>query len=103
MPYIKEDRRAIIVDQFKGHSGGGSEPDEPATCFISAHEIENAGELNYAITMLVQHYLHETKGLRYQYLCEVEGVLGHVAKELYRRTAVPYEDEKIAENGDCFR
>ncbi len=59
----------------------------------------DAGQLNYQITNCVLGYL-ELKGLKYQTLAEIEGVLGHVAKELYRRTAVPYEDKKIAENGD---
>lgn len=63
-------------------------------------EYTPCGDLNYVLTTLINKYLGEHP--RYQRYCEVEGVLGHIAKELYRRRAVPYEEEKIAENGDVF-
>lgn len=67
---------------------------------------ESAGELNYALTRLVDGYLSRLAGsdgrLRYAHLNEVMGVLECAKLELYRRVAAPYEDEKIAENGDVY-
>ena len=57
------------------------------------------GELNYLLTQQVLDYLR-IRGESYQTYCEIEGVLGHIGKELYRRRVAPYEEEKIKENGD---
>jgi hypothetical protein len=85
MPYINQKARTRI------DSGGA-----PA----------DAGELNYAITMLVDAYLARAAGTegrtRYGHLNEVVGVLECAKLELYRRVAAPYEDEKIAESGDVY-
>lgn len=62
---------------------------------------ETSGELNYLITRLCLAYA-QSKGKSYQTFAEIEGVLQHVSKEFYRRSAAPYEDRKIAENGDVF-
>jgi hypothetical protein len=59
------------------------------------------GELNYLLTCICNIYLGE-HGTSYQTLCEVEGVLSHVSKEMYRRVTAPYEDKKCAERGDVF-
>lgn len=65
-----------------------------------------AGELNYAITRLVDAYLarqaEESGRIRYAHLNEALGVLECAKLELYRRITAPYEDEKIAENGDVY-
>ena len=82
MPYIETKARERI-------DGGGA----PAT----------AGELNYAITRLVDDYLSARGGLRYAHLNEVVGALECAKLELYRRLAVPYEDEKRRETGDVYR
>jgi hypothetical protein len=67
---------------------------------------EHAGELNYALTRLVDGYLSraaEMSGrLRYAHLNEAVGVLECAKLELYRRVAAPYEDRKIAESGDVY-
>lgn len=82
MPYIKlSDRRDLT----------------PRSTFSP----QAAGELNFQVTSLCLQYL-ERMGRSYQTYAEIEGVLSHVAKELYRRSAAPYEDKKIAENGDVF-
>lgn len=60
---------------------------------------ESAGELNYIISQLCAHYI-ESKGLNYQNINEVMGVLGCAKEEFYRRVAIPYEDKKILESGD---
>jgi hypothetical protein len=64
---------------------------------------QTAGELNYAITRLVDQYLIDKGGIRYAHLNEVVGALECAKLELYRRLAAPYEDEKIREAGDVYR
>lgn len=81
MPYIDKARRRVI--------------DQGAPCVT-------AGELNYVITRVLDDYL-EVVGLRYSTLNEVVGVLECAKLELYRRIAAPYEDWKLAENGDVYR
>lgn len=85
MPYVDADARA--------HLDAGGEP-------------RNAGELNYAVTKLVDAYLARLRQadgrLRYAHLNEAMGVLECAKLELYRRIAAPYEDEKIAESGDVY-
>ncbi|MDZ7779712.1 MAG: hypothetical protein U5R14_07200 [Gemmatimonadota bacterium] len=72
----------------------------------SGEAPRNAGELNYAVTRLVDAYLTTVAGtderLRYAHLNEAIGVLECAKLELYRRVAAPYEDVKIAENGDVY-
>ncbi len=63
----------------------------------------NAGELNYAITRIVDDYLARAGGLRYAHINEAIGALECAKLELYRRLAAPYEDRKIAEAGDVYR
>ncbi|MDE3003488.1 MAG: hypothetical protein OXU33_01555 [Gemmatimonadota bacterium] len=66
----------------------------------------SAGELNYAITVLVDAYvkrLADAAGrVRYAHLNEAIGVLECAKLELYRRVTAPYEDEKMAESGDVY-
>lgn len=61
---------------------------------------ETPGELNYAITMLINDYLVDE--VSYATINEVIGVLECAKLELYRRVAVPYEDKKCKENGDVY-
>jgi uncharacterized protein DUF6899 len=82
MPYITPERRKAIL--------AGAKP-------------QDAGELNFAITMLVDDYLKDKGEIRYSHLNEVIGAVDCAKLELYRRVAAPYEDEKIAENGDVYR
>lgn len=63
----------------------------------------DAGQLNYVITKIIDHYINDVKGgVRYTHLNEVVGVLECAKLELYRRVAAEYEDQKIAENGDVY-
>ncbi len=76
----------------------------PGDCrFEAASEPENAGELNFAITRLVDDYIarHED-GLRYHVINEVVGALECAKLELYRRIAAPYEDAAKNRNGDVY-
>lgn len=82
MPYITPERREAIL--------AGAKPQDP-------------GELNYAITVLVDNYLKDKGEIRYAHLNEVIGAIDCAKLELYRRIAAPYEEKKIAENGDVYR
>jgi hypothetical protein len=82
MPYITADARTRIKN--------GAEPVTP-------------GELNYAITRLVDDYLIQKGGIRYAHVNEVIGVLECAKLELYRRIASPYEDQKLSETGEVYR
>lgn len=92
MPYIKEEDK----EKFEKHFGFGIDPlpEIGAIC-------ENPGDLNYVFTRIIHAYIKE-KGLRYQNINDVMGALDGASKEFYRRVAAPYEDKKIAENGDVM-
>lgn len=79
MPYIKESERQRVL-RFG-----------PKT----------AGELNYMLTEICRVYV-ETVGSNYQAINDVLGGLEGAKLEFYRRHAAPYEDKKIAENGDVY-
>jgi len=78
MPYIKKEQREKIKQ--------GQKP-------------QDVGELNYFLTTQVLDYL-QRKGRSYATFNEIMGVLSCVTQEFYRRWALPYEDQKILENGD---
>ena len=82
MPYITADARARL------DTGG---------------RPETTGELNYALTRLVDDYLIHKGGIRYAHLNDVIGALECAKLELYRRVAAPYEDQKRQETGDVYR
>lgn len=61
------------------------------------------GELNYAITKLVIDYSKSAGGMQsYIIINDILGALEGAKLEFYRRVAVPYEDQKIIENGDVY-
>jgi hypothetical protein len=82
MPYITPEARARLEN--------GGKP-------------ENAGELNYAISRLIDDFLVRKGGLRYAHLNEVVGVLECAKLEVYRRLAAPYEDQKRQETGEVYK
>lgn len=81
MPYIPTDRRRKII--------------------WSDDTVRTAGELNFFITRAVDDYVRE-HGLSYQTINDVLGALDGAGREFYRRVAAPYEDTKIAANGDVY-
>jgi len=83
MPYISQDDR---LDLFTNDNGP---------------EPNHAGELNCLFTSIIIKYIDQ-HGLRYSTLNDVIGVLECCKLELYRRIIIPYEDRKIAENGDIY-
>lgn len=83
MPYIKPDERP----QF-----------DPLTEEL-ASKITSVGQLNYVITSLC-HHCTKRLGLNYEVANSIDGVLGCVQKEYYRKIVGPYEEKKILLNGD---
>lgn len=82
MPYIREDVRERV---------------RPKSWAVP----DDAGGLNYQITMLIRAYM-AANGENYRHYNDVLGVLSAVGHELYRRKIAPYEDKKIEENGDVY-
>lgn len=91
MPYIKQDRRAVL------------DPAIQALVEQLTHFSENkepvVGEVNYVISKLLVGIVRK-RGISYTLANNLSGVLPCVDKEFYRRWVAPYEDEKIKENGD---
>lgn len=81
MPYIKKEDREKFAP--------------------SVGTINTPGELNYLITQLLIKY-QKTKGLSYQTISEITSSVENAKLEFYRRVVAPYEDKKIAENGDVY-
>ena len=90
MPYIPKPRRRILLGLEPGTKPLWSAP-PPTT----------PGELNFLLTHLCQTYVGGT-GESYSTFNDVIGALDCAKMEFYRRVVVPYEDKKIAENGDVF-
>ena len=73
-----------------------------ALCYIPVEELpEDAGELNYVITKVCDEFLTR-KGRRYNNMNAVVGALECAKNEFLRRVVDPYENEKIAQNGDVY-
>jgi hypothetical protein len=95
MPYIKkQDRKKFILKSSE----------IPTNSSIDLAQwigevSDNAGDLNYAITMILKYYM-EQKGENYATHNEIIGMLDCCKMEWYRRYTGPYEDEKIKQNGD---
>ena len=84
-PYIKQENRYKMEDRIRR----------------LAERIETEGELNFAITKLC-HLMMKKWGGRYKDHNAAAGVLIMVLLEFFRRKTGPYEDTKIAENGDIY-
>jgi hypothetical protein len=88
MPYITQGARERVMD-------GTFHP-------MMTESITTTGELNFAITALIDEYIASSGGVRYAVVNDVVGALECAKLELYRRVAAPYEDRKLAENGDVY-
>ena len=89
---------------LRAEQGGSPTPYiDPARRLALDYTIpaQTAGELNFAITRIVDSYL-ERVGLRYEHINAVIGVLECAKLEAYRRIAAPYEDSKCTANGDVY-
>lgn len=80
MPYIKREDRERL----------GKDP-----------HPQNAGELNYAVTVFINEYLRD-HGLSYQVCNDIVGALDGAKTEFQRRVLGPYEDMKMRTNGDAY-
>lgn len=86
MPYIKSGDRPIIDEKIQA-----------LVEYLKSRPVESQdGDLNYAVTRIV----HEIYPQNYFHYNRAIGVLSAIQLELYRRKVTPYEDLKIAENGD---
>lgn len=90
MPYIKRDDKS----KFHNYAAG---------LFLLPAKM-TPGELNWAITMLIQEYVkHSHQGaICYATINDIMGALEGAKQEFYRRVAAPYEDIKAKENGDVY-
>lgn len=86
MPYISQEKRLAL--------GGWAEFFEGCI----EERRPDTGELNYLITKLMHTWLGTTPN--YADYNEAIGTLECAKLELYRRGVAPYEDLKIAANGD---
>jgi hypothetical protein len=59
------------------------------------------GELNFAMSQLIKGYI-AMNGTSYGTFNAIVGAMECLKMELYRRLAAPYEDKKLAENGEVF-
>ena len=91
MPYIKNEATKDSIDKLMEE-------------VVSA--INNPGDLNFAITSLINHFWKDTTSdsyLSYVAINDIIGALECAKAEFYRRVAVPYEEQKMAENGDVYK
>jgi hypothetical protein len=91
MPYIKQELRESIDQAL-----------EAIKDKIYEDNSFSVGDLNYAITSIIDTYL-ECRGLNYGNINSVIGVTECLKLELYRRVAANYEDQKAKENGDVYK
>jgi hypothetical protein len=68
---------------------------------VIARDCVTDGELNYLFTRLSLMYVG-SHGLSYATISDVVKSLECAKLEFYRRVAAPYEDAKIAVNGDVY-
>lgn len=81
MPYIPQYRRAELLSR--------------------TYPPTTPGDANFMITSFCNAMLSEW-GISYANINTLIGALECAKLELYRRIAVPYEDEKIRANGDVY-
>lgn len=61
----------------------------------------NPGELTYQISRLVAAYWRQHPH-KFQTIAEILGSLSASESEFYRRVVLPYENAKLAQNGDVY-
>lgn len=83
MPYIKQAARAALDPHLEA----------------LARNVTTEGELNYCIYKL-SCLLIDSMGESYANYSMCGSAMEHARLEWYRRRVAPYEDKKIAENGD---
>tara|TARA_Y100000034_G_scaffold113340_1_gene148261 strand:+ start:3113 stop:3424 length:312 start_codon:yes stop_codon:yes gene_type:complete len=66
-----------------------------------ADYCNNGGDINFAFCTIIDAFIRQ-KGLRYQTISDIIGALEGAKAEFQRRIVGPYEDQKLAENGEVF-
>jgi hypothetical protein len=61
----------------------------------------NEGELNFQLTSVIIEYALNN-GLNYATIGDIQGALRNAGVEFDRRVTGPYENTKIAQNGDVY-
>jgi len=87
MPYIKPEDRSKFT--------------ELVHALYDVYKPETPGELNYALTLVIQSYLSGKKE-SYGVYSEVVSALECCKLEFYRRKVSQLEATKIKENGDVY-
>ena len=96
MPYIDPRHRTeldTLIDQLAGRIVTESGQEGGDTAF--------AGLLNYTCTRLALKVVRLQFGeMKYGLIAIVTGTFKNISDEFYRRVGAPYEDKKMAANGD---
>jgi len=90
MPYIKQEKRDVLnpaIDKLMIALVN-------LQCDDDANNME--GNINYVFTKLLKNCYGDSYGE----INDALGVIAAVQLEFYRRVAVPYEEQKIYDNGD---
>lgn len=88
MPYIKDDRRAVLVNDI-----------ERITRRLEAMSWSE-GDVTYVFYKILLAWWNHRRS--YNTISHIRGTLIGLISEFDRQEAHPYEDEKIAENGDIL-
>jgi len=91
MPYIKPEDRVWYEKHINELAN--------ALGIAKNNEImsDMAGDMNYCISTLISRIMDKPS---YAKIAIITGVLENVKQEFYRRVGVPYEENKIVQNGD---
>jgi len=93
MPYIKQEERQWLTRPIE----------ELASTISSNHDISDeeflaiCGEINYCFSTILTKLMCKPS---YAKIAMITGVLENIKQEFYRRVGVPYEENKIVQNGD---
>lgn len=88
MPYIKRDDRRHYEEAIN------------LICNRLAQREYAVGDINYVVTMILKRAVRSAGHCSYVQFNALMGVLECIKQEFYRRDVVPYERDKICENGD---
>lgn len=96
MPYIKQEKRTRLDPLI--------EPllDELVKLDLDDPENNDAGNINYIITRVLDRRYGVNSAKGYAEINEACGILTACLLEYYRRVATPFEEQKRYENDDVY-
>lgn len=106
MPYIKESNRArldVCIDTMVECIKGNVIPNlnnphaNPYKDLTQEELLTVIGDINYTFSRVAAGVMGN---VTYGKIAMITGVLENIKQEFYRRVAEPYENTKIAQNGD---